>query len=79
MVVARPRFLVGLLPWRRNASLAGGFAGRLVFVVALFGCDLDWLLFWYWPTVLSTFFLTAYVSIRTVPQSIYGQTREKKK
>ena len=57
-VWARPRFLVGLLPWRRNASLAGGFAGRLVLVVALFGCDLDRLLFWYWPTVLSTFFLT---------------------
>ena len=32
-VWARPRFFVGLLPWRRNASLAGGFAGRLVFVL----------------------------------------------
>ena len=34
-VWARPRFLVGLLPWRRNASLAGGFAGRLFFSVLL--------------------------------------------
>ena len=51
----------------------------LLFVVALFGCDLDCPLFWCWPTVLSTLFLTAYVSIRTVPQSIYGQTRGKKK
>ena len=29
--------------------------------------------------MLSTIFLTAYVSIRTVPQSIYGQTRGKKR
>ena len=34
-VWAWPRFLVGLLPWRRNASLAGGFAGRC-FVVLFF-------------------------------------------
>ena len=27
---AWPRFCVALLLWRRNASLAGGFAGRLV-------------------------------------------------
>ena len=26
---AWPRLLVALLLWRRNASLAGGFAGRL--------------------------------------------------
>ena len=31
-VWVRPRFLVGLLSWRRNASLAGGFAGRPVVV-----------------------------------------------
>ena len=30
---ARPRFLVVLLDLRRNADLAGGFAGRLVVVV----------------------------------------------
>ena len=30
---ARPRFLVVLLDLRRNANLAGGFAGRLVLVV----------------------------------------------
>ena len=27
---ARLRFFVVLLDWRRNANLAGGFAGRLV-------------------------------------------------
>ena len=32
---ARPRFLVVLLDWRRNANLAGGFAGRLVLVFCL--------------------------------------------
>ena len=72
-------FLVGLLPWRRNASLAGGFAARLVLCGCFGWLWLDLPLFWYWPTVLSTVFLTAYVSIRTVPQSIYGQTRGKKK
>ena len=38
-------FFVGLLPWRRNASLAGGFAGRLVCVFALVDCDLICLCF----------------------------------
>ena len=32
-VWARPRFLVVLLDLRRNANLAGGFAGRLALVV----------------------------------------------
>ena len=32
---ARPRFLVVLLDLRRNANLAGGFAGRRVLVVRL--------------------------------------------
>ena len=32
-VWARPRFLGVLLDLRRNANLAGGFAGRLVLVV----------------------------------------------
>ena len=44
-VWARPRFLVGLLYWRRNASLAGGFAGRPVFVVFWFIRDLICLAF----------------------------------
>ena len=34
---------------------------------------------WYWPIALCTAFFTAYVVIRTVPQSINGQTRGKKK
>ena len=33
----------------------------------------------YWPIALCTALFTAYVVIRTVPQSINGQTRGKKK
>ena len=74
-----PVFLVVLLDLRRNANLAGGFAGRLVLVVRFVYVYLICLRSWYWPIVLSITFFTAYVSIRTVPQSIYGQTRGKKK
>ena len=45
-------------------------------MMGLFLLDLPF--YWYWPIAHCTIFLTAYVSFRTVPQSIYGQSREKK-
>ena len=51
-----------------------------VVLVCVFAVLCDDLPFYrYWPIALCTpFFFTAYVVIRTVPQSIYGQTRGKK-
>ena len=46
-------------------------------MMSLFLLDLPF--YWYWPIAHCTIFLTAYVSFRTVPQSIYGQSRGKKK
>ena len=46
-------------------------------MMSLFLLDLPF--YWYWPIAHCTIFLTAYVSFRTVPQSIYGQSRAKKK
>ena len=74
-----PFFLVVLLLWRRNASLAGGFAGRLVVWWWFCFCDLICLFFGTGQLCLCTFSLTAYVSFRTVPQCDYGQSRGKKK
>ena len=48
-------------------------------VVLLWLCLMICLFHRYRPIVLSTAFFTAYVVIRTVPQSINGQTRGKKK
>ena len=48
-------------------------------VVLLWFCLMICLFHRYRPIVLSTAFFTAYVVIRTVPQSINGQTRGKKK
>ena len=51
-----------------------------VVLVCVFAVLCDDLPFYrYWPIELCTPFFTAYVVIRTVPQSIYGQTRGKKK
>ena len=81
-------FCLGLAPFSCwFVSLAAkrksgwGICGSLICGVVLFGCDLICLCFGagqlcYAP---SFFCCTAYVSIRTVPQSIYGQTRAKKK
>ena len=59
-----PFFRVVLLLWRRNASLAGGFAGRLV---VWWWCFFLWLDLPFTGTGqlrLSTSFLTAYVSFQ---------------
>ena len=51
-----------------------------VVLVCVFAVLCDDLPFYrHWPIELCTPFFTAYVVIRTVPQSIYGQTRGKKK
>ena len=51
----------------------------LSWVVLLWFCLMICLFHRYRPIALSTAFFTAYVVIRTVPQSINGQTRGKKK
>ena len=74
-----PFFLVVLLLLRRNASLAGGFAGRLVVWWCFGFCDLICLFYGTGQSSLCTFSLTAHVSVRTVPQCDYGQSRGKKR
>ena len=61
----------------RNASLAGGFAGRRFWCVFFVCCLIDLLIL---RTFLSLYsVLTAYSHVRTEPQCDIGQTRGKKK
>ena len=77
-------FLLGLAPFVLLLCCFGDetqvWLGDLrVVLVCVFAVLCDDLPFYrYWPIELCTPFFTAYVVIRTVPQSIYGQTREKK-
>ena len=72
-----PVFVVLLLFLRRNANLAGGFAGRCCWVsVVLFGCDVRICHWAFW--VLFTQIFTAYAIVRTEPSALSATPEEKK-
>ena len=75
---AWPRFFCCFAALATKRKSGWGICGSSCFVMmVLLLIDLPF--YWCWPTALCTIFLTAYVSFRTVPQCIYGQSRGKKK
>ena len=74
---ALPRFFVVLLLFlRRNADLAGGFAGRWFCAVWVFCVMIGFAI--YGPLVLFTQFFTAYAIVRTEPSAFSATPEEKK-
>ena len=74
---AWPRFFCCFAALATKRKSGWGICGSSCFVMmVLLLIDLPF--YWCWPTALCTIFLTAYVSFRTVPQCIYGQSRGKK-
>ena len=75
---AWPRSLCCFAALETKRKSGWGICGSSLSVFFLVLCD-DLPFYLYRPIELCTLFFTAYVVIRTVPQSIYGHTREKKK
>ena len=75
---ARPRFLVVLLDLRRNANLAGGFAGRRVLAVRFVYVYLICLHFLILANRAEYHFFHRLCIYQDRATSIYGQTRGKK-